>query len=247
MSRFWNVLKNEDSGTAEIRIDGDIVMEQGFWDWLLGKPDNSATGLLQEIKNLDGEDVDVWINSNGGECLAASVLYTALKNHKGKVTAKVVTAISAASVVAMAGDEILMSPTGIIMIHNPLTYAEGEVKDFEKAIDVLKEVKQTILNAYVSKTGKSREEISTFMDNETWMSAEKAIEMGFADGKLFEDEEESNKYLNGMKKVFNSLSNASKIEVSGLVNRVKSLNQDEQQQKQALNRLEIEKLRYGGM
>ena len=88
-------------------------------------------------------NITVWINSNGGEVFAASVIYTALKAHKGKVTVKVDgTAISAASVIAMAGDKILMSPTSVMMIHNPLTYAEGEVKDMQKAIDILTEVKE---------------------------------------------------------------------------------------------------------
>ena len=124
-------------------------------------------------------NITVWINSNGGEVFAASVIYTALKAHKGKVTVKVDgTAISAASVIAMAGDKILMSPTSVMMIHNPLTYAEGEVKDMQKAIDILTEVKESILNAYTKKTGLSKEVISAYMDEEKWMSADTAIELG---------------------------------------------------------------------
>ena len=133
-----------------------------------------------------------------GKVFAASVIYTALKAHKGKVTVKVDgTAISAASVIAMAGDKILMSPTSVMMIHNPLTYAEGEVKDMQKAIDILTEVKESILNAYTKKTGLSKEVISAYMDEEKWMSADTAIELGFADGKLF-DEKQDDGVMNGI-------------------------------------------------
>ncbi len=206
MRQFWNLVKNEDTGENELRIAGPITMEQGFWDWLFDKPDRSATALEKAIKSMKG-DVTVWINSNGGEVFAASVIYTALKNHKGKITVKIDgSAISAASVIAMAGDEILMSPTSILMIHNPWTFAEGEAKDMQKAIDLLNEVKESILNAYTKKTKLSKAEISKLMDEETWMSADKAIELGFADGKLFESETTiTNDFIRGAKLVYNSL------------------------------------------
>lgn len=208
MRKFWNVVKNEETGQAELRIDGPITMEQGFWDWLFDRPDRSATGLEKAIKAMTG-DIIVWINSNGGECFAASVIYTALKNHKGKVTVKIDgTAISAASVIAMAGDEILMSPTSVMMIHNPLTVAQGEVKDMQKAIDILTEVKESILNAYANKTNISREEISRMMDSEKWMSADTAIELGFADGKLFDevqDKNVTNGIIKGAQLVYNTM------------------------------------------
>ena len=208
MRQFWNVVKNEETGESELRIDGPITMQQGFWDWLFDRPDRSATTLEKAIKSMKG-NITVWINSNGGEVFAASVIYTALKNHPGKITVKIDgTAISAASVIAMAGDEILMSPTSVMMIHNPLTYAEGEVKDMQKAIDILTEVKESILNAYTKKTGLSKGEISKLMDEETWMSADKAIELGFADGKLFEDEADpavTNGIIQGAKLVYNSI------------------------------------------
>jgi len=209
MRQFWNVARNTDTGENELRIDGPITMEQGFWDWLFDKPDRSATGLEKAIKSFNGKDITVWINSNGGECFAASVIYTALKNYKGKVTIKIDgTAISAASVIAMAGDEILMSPTSVMMIHNPLTVAQGEVKDMQKAIEILTEVKDSILNAYVKKTNKSRDEISAMMDSEKWMSADTAIELGFADGKLF-DESQNDDVMNGIiqgaRLVYNSI------------------------------------------
>lgn len=209
MREFWNVAKNPLTSEEELRIDGPIMMEQGFWDWLFNKPDRSATGFEKALKALNGKDLTVWVNSTGGECFAASVIYTALKNYKGKVTVKIDgTAISAASVIAMAGDKILMSPTAIMMIHNPLTVAAGEVKDMQKAIDILTEVKESILSAYSKKTGIAKDEISKMMDEETWMSADTAIEMGFADGKLFDEQQESgvsNAMIQGAQMVYNSL------------------------------------------
>jgi len=252
--QFWNVAKNEETGESELRIDGPIAMEQGFWDWLFDKPDRSATALEKAIKSMKG-DITVWINSNGGEVFAASVIYTALRNHKGKITVKIDgTAISAASVIAMAGDEILMSPTSVMMIHNPLTYAEGEVKDMQKAIDILTEVKESILNAYVKKTNLSREEISSMMDSEKWMSADTAIQLGFADGKLFDgeqSEEVTNGIIKGAQLVYNS------IDKEELAVKLKQFLEHEQPNNEAgnqldkevdflmlKNKLEIEKSRY---
>lgn len=250
MKQFWNLVKNE-AGENELRIDGPIRMEQGFWDWLFDKPDRSATALEKAVKSMKG-DITVWINSNGGEVFAASVIYTALKSHPGKVTVKIDgSAISAASVIAMAGDEILMSPTSILMIHNPWTFAEGEVKDMQKAIDLLSEVKESIMNAYTKKTGLSKEEVSFLMDDETWMSADKAIELGFADGKLFEEEVEpgvTNGIIQGARLVYNSID---KEEVAiklkqYLEAQMESDNQPENEVDFLMlkNQLELEKIRY---
>lgn len=210
--KFWNMVKNEETKEEELHIDGTIQMEQGFWDWLRDKPDRSATGIEKAIKSFAGKNLVIWINSNGGSCPAASVIYSALMEHKktgGRVIAKINTAISAASVVAMAADEIKMSPTGIMMIHNPWTVAEGEVKDMQKAIEILSQVKETIINAYQHKTGKTRKEISDMMDAETWMSASRAIELGFADETLYTvddvTEEMQNGIMRGAKSVYNSV------------------------------------------
>jgi ATP-dependent Clp protease protease subunit len=110
-----------------------------------------------------------------------------LRNHKGEITVKIDgIAASAASVVAMAGDETLISPTGYLMIHNPMTLVDGDKSDMQKAIEFLEEVKEGIINAYVRKTGLSRNKISKLMDEETWMNAEKALQLGFVDGILFD-------------------------------------------------------------
>lgn len=253
MREFWNVAKNEETGQAELRIDGPITMEQGFWDWLFDKPDRSATALEKAIKSFNGKDLTVWINSNGGECFAASVIYTALKNYKGKVTVKIDgTAISAASVIAMAGDEVLMSPTSVMMIHNPLTIAQGEVKDMQKAIDILSTVKDSILNAYSKKTKKPRDEISKMMDEETWMSADTAIQSGFADGKLFENDDlsVSNDFIKGARMVYNSIDKeelAIKLK-QFLEENPQNLNPVEDESEVDIfilkNKIEIERMRY---
>jgi ATP-dependent Clp protease protease subunit len=207
VKRFWNIVKNKETEEDEIRIDGDIGFS--FWGWLFGEDQITGKTFREDLKQFKGKDIVVWINSDGGSVYDASQIYTALKEHKGKVTVKIDgRAISAASIIAMAGDEVLMSPTSVMMIHNPWTYQEGEVKDMQKAIDILTEIKETILNAYEAKTGMSREEISRLMDEETWMSAKKAKELGFADGVLYEaelPEDVQNKLVSGAKMVFASI------------------------------------------
>lgn len=207
MAKFWSWVRNQETKEPELRIDGDIG--ESFWGWLFGLDEVSPKKFREELDQHKGKDLTVWINSNGGDVYAASQIYTALKEHKGKITVKVDgTAISAASVIAMAGDEILMSPTSVMMIHNPWSGMNGEAKDFRHMADVLDEVKETIINAYQLKTGLPRDEISHLMDEETWMSARKAIEKSFSDGMLY-DEENSEEIVNGMvrgaKMVFNSI------------------------------------------
>lgn len=129
--------------------------------------------------------VTVWLNSPGGDCIAASQIYTMLMDYKDDVTIKIDgIAASAASVIAMAGTTVLMAPTALMMIHNPMTMAYGNHADMEKAIEMLDEVKESIINAYEIRTGMSRAKLSHLMDSETWMNAGKAIELGFADDIL---------------------------------------------------------------
>ncbi len=129
--------------------------------------------------------VTIWINSPGGDCMAASQIYTMLMDYKDEVTVKIDgIAASAASVIAMAGTKVLMSPTAMMMIHNPATIAAGDHTDMEKAIEMLDEVKESIINAYEIKTSLSRAKLSHLMDAVTWMNAAKAVELGFADDIL---------------------------------------------------------------
>lgn len=130
-------------------------------------------------------DITVWINSPGGDCVAAAQIYNMLMDYPGNVTVKVDgIAASAASVIAMAGTTVLMSPVSMLMIHNPMTVAFGDSAEMQKAIEMLASVKDSIINAYEIKTGLSRAKLSHLMDAETWMDANKAVELGFADGIL---------------------------------------------------------------
>ena len=138
-----------------------------------------------ELAKVSG-NLTVLLNSPGGDVFAASQIYSMLKNHKGKVTVKIDgIAASAASVVAMAGDETLIAPTALMMIHDPSTCAMGNKADMEKAIILLDEVKESIINAYETKSHLSRNKIAKLMSDETWLNAKKAHEMGFVDGILF--------------------------------------------------------------
>ena len=141
MNRFWNWVKNEaePAEPAELRLNGAIAEES----WL--EDDVTPAQFRAELEAHPG-DVTVWINSPGGCVFAASQIYTMLRNHNGKITVKIDgIAASAASVVAMAGDETLISPTGMLMIHDPMTLAYGNKADMEQTITMLEEVKESIL------------------------------------------------------------------------------------------------------
>ena len=152
------------------------IAEESWFD------DDVTPQLFKDELNAGSGDITVWINSPGGDCVAAAQIYNMLIQYKGNVTVKIDgIAASAASVIAMAGNTVLMSPVSMMMIHNPATVAFGDHAEMQKAIDMLAEVKESIINAYVIKTGLSRSKLSHLMDAETWMDANKAIELGFAD------------------------------------------------------------------
>ncbi len=183
-SRWWNWVKDETSETRTLYLNGVIAEETWLGDEI--SPQQFKTELM------DGEgDISVWINSIGGDVFAASQIYNMLRDYKGKVTVKIDgIAASAASVIAMAGSEVLMSPVSMLMVHNPMTSAFGNTNEMNKAIDLLNEVKESIINAYEVKSGLPRSKISCLMDEESWMNAKKAVELGFADGVLFTDNQE---------------------------------------------------------
>lgn len=182
MQKFWRwrnqKLTNEDGKVSEERtlfLNGTIA-ESSWFD------DDVTPQLFKDELNAGSGDITVWINSPGGDCVAAAQIYNMLSNYAGKVTVKIDgIAASAASVIAMAGDTVLVSPVSMLMIHNPATIAWGDHAEMQKAIDMLAEVKESIINAYVVKTGLSRARLSHLMDAETWMDANKAVELGFAD------------------------------------------------------------------
>lgn len=156
-------------------LNGTIAEESWF-------DDDVTPQIFKDELNSGSGDITVWINSPGGDCIAAAQIYNMLMDYKGNVTVKIDgIAASAASVIAMAGTKVLVSPVSMLMIHNPMTIAYGNSAEMQKAIDMLASVKDSILNAYEIKTGLSRTKLSHLMDAETWMDANKAIELGFAD------------------------------------------------------------------
>ena len=177
--KFWNwkKVKNQETGAEEriLELSGTIAEDSWF-------DDDVTPQIFKDELNSGTGDITVWINSPGGDCVAAAQIYNMLSNYKGRVTVKIDgIAASAASVIAMAGDTVLVSPVSMLMIHNPATMAWGDHAEMQKAMDMLSEVKESIINAYVLKTGLSRPKLSHLMDAETWMDANKAVELGFAD------------------------------------------------------------------
>ena len=174
-------MSKDEPSERTLYLDGAIAEESWF-------DDDVTPRLFKNELNLGSGDITVWINSPGGDCVAAAQIYNMLKDYPGKVTVKIDgIAASAASVIAMAGDKTYVSPVSMLMIHNPSTIAMGDHAEMEKAIDMLEEVKESIINAYVLKTGLSRARLSHLMDAETWMNANTAIELGFADGLITRD------------------------------------------------------------
>lgn len=177
--KFWEWKNQTATETAPAErtlfLNGTIAEESWF-------DDDVTPQLFKDELLSDSGDVTVWINSPGGDCVAAAQIYNMLMDYKGNVTIKIDgIAASAASVIAMAGNKVYVSPVSMLMIHNPMTVAMGNAADMEKAIEMLQSVKDSIINAYEIKTGLSRARLSHLMDAETWMDANKAVELGFAD------------------------------------------------------------------
>ena len=182
MKKFWNWKNQAETGTdpAErtLFLNGTIADESWY--------DDSVTPQIFKEELLSGSGpITVWINSPGGDCVAAAQIYNMLMDYPSDVTVKIDgIAASAASVIAMAGTKVLVSPVSMMMIHNPATIAMGDSAEMQKAIEMLESVKDSIINAYEIKTGLSRAKLSHLMDAETWMDANKAVELHFADGIL---------------------------------------------------------------
>lgn len=201
MRKFWNWVGDEDGKSRTLYLNGIIAEESWFDD------DVTPTAFREELLSGEG-DIIVWINSPGGDCIAAAQIYNMLMDYKGNVTVKIDgLAASAASVIAMAGTEVLISPTSLMMIHNPFTIAIGDSEEMQKAIGMLNEVKESIINAYEIKTGLPRDKLSQLMDAETWLNANKAVELKFADAIMFkaEDSKIENSYIFSRRAVANSL------------------------------------------
>ena len=178
--KFWNWVRNEGEKRI-LLLDGEIS-DETWWG------DEVTPQMFRSELNAAEGDIDLWINSPGGDCYAAAQIYNMLMEYKGNVNVKIDgIAASAASVVAMAGSTVEISPLGMLMIHNPMTVSIGDTHEMERTITFLAEIKESIINAYELKTGLSRGKISRLMDAETWMNAKKAVELGFADSVLYTD------------------------------------------------------------
>ena len=183
MKHFWNWIRNEDTGQRELWFEGVIASESWF-------NDDITPAMFKEELFAGSGPITLHISSPGGDCVAASQIYTMLMDYPGDVNVHIDgLAASAASVIAMAGTKVSMSPTACMMIHNPFTAAMGDSDEMRKAIQLLDEVKESIINAYQIKTGLSRAKLSHLMDAETWMNAVKAKELGFCDEILYTGEE----------------------------------------------------------
>ena len=222
--KFWNWSENEDERI--LRIDGVIAEEPWIDDEITPKQFKS------ELMSGSG-DITLWINSPGGDVFAASQIYNMLMDYKGNVTVKIDgLAASAASVIAMAGTRVLMSPVSQIMVHNPMTVAIGNTDEMSKAIDMLSEIKESIINAYEIKTNLSRDEISKMMDSECWMNAKKAVELGFADEIMYTEKDQNSE------KISNSYIFSRMAVTNKLIDKLKSKNQAKNQ-----NEITVESLK----
>ena len=178
MRHFWHWVRNEDDSRA-LYLEG-VIAEQSWY------ADDITPAMFKEELFAGSGPITLHINSVGGDCIAASQIYTMLMDYPGDVTVQIDgLAASAASVIAMAGKTVYMSPTSVMMCHNPFTAAIGDSDEMRRAIQMLDEVKESIINAYQIKTGLSRAKLSHLMDSETWMNARKAKELGFCDEILY--------------------------------------------------------------
>ena len=177
--KFWNWTTRKEEPSERVLLISGVIAEESWLDDQV-----SPQQFKEELEKGEG-DITVWINSPGGDCIAAAQIYNMLLSYKGTVTVQIDgIAASAATVTAMASTKIMMSRVSMLMIHNPMTMVAGDKTEMEKAIAMLSEIKESIINAYEIKTKMTREAIAKLMDAETWMDATKAVELGFADDIL---------------------------------------------------------------
>ena len=171
---IWNIVKNDDKN-AELMLYGDIA--ESFWGDTI-----SAKEVTEHLADLDVENINVYINSNGGVVDTAIAINNALRRHKAKVTVNIDgIAASAATLITCAGDTVRMPKNALFMIHNPSTIAMGDSEEMRKQADVLEKYKNSITETYLQKVNIDKEKLSELMDNESWLSAEEALKYGFID------------------------------------------------------------------
>lgn len=183
---FWTFrAAAEESAAPELILYGDIASETWWGDEVTPRQFSDELNALGAVA-----EIVVRINSGGGDVFAANAIYTRLKDNKAKIIVKIDGwAGSAATIIAMAGDVIEIPGNGVFMVHDPKMGARGyfSAEDFKKAAEELNVIKQSIINGYALKTGKSTEEISAIMSAETWYDGKQAVDAGFCDKLMFED------------------------------------------------------------
>lgn len=187
-NKFWNFI-NIDDDTAELLLYGTIAENKSWWG-----DEVTPKQFVNDLKALGNKkEITVRINSGGGDVFAANAIYTALKDNAAKIITKIDgIAASAATIVAMAGDVIKIPAGAYMMIHNPAfsTWGSYTSEELIKMSETLKTIKEGIINVYVQRTGKTRDELSELMDAETWYTGEEAVNENFADEVLFDENEE---------------------------------------------------------
>lgn len=209
--RFWNWIRILDETTDKrvLYIEG-MIADDSWW----GDDAVTPKEFRNELNSGDG-DIIVRINSEGGDVYAAAQIYTMLKEYGGKVTVKIdALAASAASVIAMAGDVVEISPVGSIMIHNPWTTAQGDSAEMTSTAKMLDAIKETILNAYEQKTHLPREQLARMMDEETTIPAQRAVDLGFADKLMFDADRQNNPKEFARQSVMNFAGRAFKVKLA---------------------------------
>ena len=181
IDHFWRWIRDADTGERVMYLDGTIASETWYQD-------DITPAVFRAELFADSGDITIWLNSGGGDVVAASQIFAMLIDYKGNVTIKIDgLAASAASVIAMGGTTVLMAPTATMMIHEPETIAIGDSAEMLRAKGMLDEFRESIINAYEMRTGLSRTILAHMMREETWMNARKAVELGFADGILTDE------------------------------------------------------------
>lgn len=201
MKRCWKIRNEADSSeAAELLIYGTISDETWWGDEVTPKQ------FHDDLAALDGKDLCVRINSGGGDVFAAVAIYNQLKTYDGKVTVRIDgLAASAATIISCAGEQVIMPSNALFMIHNPAMFAFGgyDANDMRECANQLDLVKQTIVNTYLTRSSLSEDELCQKMDDETWMTAEEALDYGFVD--VIDEQETVTNSLQGSRLIMNSV------------------------------------------
>lgn len=173
---FWS-FRNSATGSGQLYLYGPIDSMTWWGDEI------TPARFLADLTALgDIAQLDVYINSDGGDVFAGQAILSMLKRHPANVTVHVDgLAASIASVIAMAGDQVLMPRNAMMMIHNPWSFMMGNSADFRKMADDLDQIRESLIAAYQDKTGMDRDKLVALLDAETWLTADEAVAYGFAD------------------------------------------------------------------